>query len=50
MIRQCNNIDFEAIFEVINDASQAYKGIIRADCWKEPYMSKNELRHEMDEL
>jgi len=49
VIRQCNNIDFEAICEVINDASQAYKGIIPADCWKEPYMPKKELRHEMDE-
>jgi len=49
MIQQCNNIDFEAICEVINDASQTYKGIIPADCWKEPYMSKNELRHEMEE-
>jgi N-acetylglutamate synthase-like GNAT family acetyltransferase len=49
MIWQCNNIDFEAICEVINDASQTYKGIIPVDCWKDPYMSKNELRHEMEE-
>lgn len=49
MILQCNSIDFKGIYEVINDASRVYKGFIPADCWKEPYMSKNELRHEMDE-
>jgi len=48
MIRQCNNIDFETICEVINDAAQAYKGVIPTDCWKEPYMSKKELQHEMN--
>jgi GNAT superfamily N-acetyltransferase len=37
------------IYQIINDAAQAYKGVIPEDCWKEPYMSKDELRHEMDE-
>jgi len=36
------------IYEIINDAAQAYNGVIPPDCWKEPYMSKDELRHEMD--
>ncbi len=49
MIRQCDNTEFEMIYEIINDAAQAYKGVIPADCWKEPYMSEDELRHEMDE-
>ncbi|MCJ7668362.1 MAG: GNAT family N-acetyltransferase [Anaerolineae bacterium] len=49
MIRQCANTRFDMIYEIINDAAQAYKGVIPADCWKEPYMSKDELRHEMDE-
>ncbi|MDP2753227.1 MAG: GNAT family N-acetyltransferase [Nitrospirota bacterium] len=49
MIRQCSNSDFDIIYEIINDAAQSYKGIIPADRWKEPYMSKDELRHEMDE-
>lgn len=48
-IRQCDNNDFEMIYTIINNAAQAYKGVIPADCWKEPYMSKEELRHEMDE-
>jgi N-acetylglutamate synthase-like GNAT family acetyltransferase len=49
MIRPCTNRDFEEIYEIINDGAQAYKGVIPADRWKEPYMTKEELRHEMDE-
>ncbi len=28
MIRQCNDADFELMYEIINDAAQAYRGII----------------------
>jgi len=49
MIRKCDSSDFETIYSIINDAAQAYKGIIPADRWKEPYMSREELRREMDE-
>ena len=49
MIRQCEDADFKTICEIINDAAQAYKGIIPADCWKEPYMSEDELRREIEE-
>ena len=49
MIRQCMKNDFGTICEIINDAAQAYKGIIPADCWKEPYMSEDELRREIEE-
>jgi N-acetylglutamate synthase-like GNAT family acetyltransferase len=49
MIRRCDNSDFEMIYAVINDAAQAYKGVIPHDCWKEPYMSKDELRYEIDQ-
>jgi len=49
MIRQCDDTDFEMIYSIINDAAQAYKGVIPADCWKEPYMSKDELQREVDE-
>lgn len=49
MIRQCDNSDFEIIYSIINDAAQAYKGVIPGDRWKEPYMSKDELRHEMNQ-
>ena len=36
------------IFEIINDAAQAYKGIIPKDRWHEPYMSFEELRKEIE--
>ena len=48
MIRRCEDKDFETIYAIINDAAQAYKGLIPADCWKEPYMPREELRHEID--
>ncbi|MBI2940676.1 MAG: GNAT family N-acetyltransferase [Chloroflexi bacterium] len=49
MIRRCRDDDFQAIDAIINDAAQAYRGIIPPDRWKEPYMPADELRHEMDE-
>jgi len=49
LIRQCNDADFEKMYEIINDAAQAYKGIIPADRWKEPYMLKEELHHELND-
>src|ERR1700742_2740598 len=48
MIRRCNQDDFERILTVVNDGAQAYKGVIPADCWTEPYMSRDELQHEVD--
>lgn len=49
MIRRCEERDFELIWGVICDGAQAYKGIIPADCWTEPYMSREELRHQIDD-
>ena len=49
MIRRCDDRDFELIWAIINDGSQAYKGIIPADRWTEPYMSQEKLRHEIDD-
>ena len=49
MIRRCDDRDFELIWAIINDGAQAYKGVIPQDCWTEPYMSKSELRHEIDD-
>ena len=46
MIRLCTDNDFEAIFEIINDAARAYKGVIPADRWHDPYNSRDYLRHE----
>jgi hypothetical protein len=49
MIRQCHHRDFESLYAIINEAAQKYKGVIPDDCWKIPYMSKDELKHEIDE-
>jgi GNAT superfamily N-acetyltransferase len=48
MIRRCHKPDFELIHAIINDGAQAYKGVIPEDRWTEPYMSKNQLQHEID--
>ena len=37
------------MYEIINDAAQAYKGVIPEDRWQEPYMPIEELKHEMDD-
>lgn len=49
MIRSCGDRDFDQIWSIINDGAQAYKGIIPADRWTEPYMSREKLRHEISE-
>jgi N-acetylglutamate synthase-like GNAT family acetyltransferase len=49
VIRRCDDRDFEQIWTIINDGAQAYRGIIPADCWTEPYMSRDKLQHEIDE-
>jgi len=48
MIRKCGEADFDVIYEIINDAAEAYRGIIPADRWREPYMSREQLRREID--
>jgi len=47
MIRDCNETDFDAILAIVNDAAEAYRGIIPEDRWKEPYMPADELRNEI---
>lgn len=49
MIRQYKQGDFEAMYAIINDAAQAYRDVIPADRWKEPYMSREYLQHEIDD-
>ena len=49
MIRRCDDDDFEIIYEIISDAARAYEGIIPADLWREPYMSRGELRREIND-
>jgi N-acetylglutamate synthase-like GNAT family acetyltransferase len=49
MIRRCSAADFDAIFEIINDAAQAYNGVIPEDCWHEPYMGRDELARQIED-
>ena len=46
-IRELIPSDFDSILEVINNAAQAYRGVIPEDRWKEPYMSADELKEEI---
>ncbi len=46
---KCTPRDFSAIYRIINESSIAYKNVIPRDCWKEPYMSQDELRAEIDD-
>ncbi len=38
MIRLCRSDETENCLSIINDAAQAYQGVIPPDCWHEPYM------------
>lgn len=49
MIRSFQMRDFKAVWEIINEAAQVYKGVIPEDCWKDPYMPEEELAHEIKE-
>lgn len=40
--------DFESIYAIVNDAARAYRGVIPADCWHEPYMPREALRGEIE--
>jgi len=47
MIRRCDDGDFESIHAIINDGAQAYRGVIAADSWTDPYMSTEHLQREI---
>jgi N-acetylglutamate synthase-like GNAT family acetyltransferase len=49
MILPSKKNDFKDIFDIINDAALAYKGIIPADRWHEPYMSEQELQSQIED-
>jgi N-acetylglutamate synthase-like GNAT family acetyltransferase len=35
------------MYAIINDAAEAYRGVIPMDCWHEPYMPRDELQREI---
>ena len=47
MIFKLSPSELKDLLNVVNDAAQAYKGIIPDDRWKEPYMSSEELEKEI---
>jgi N-acetylglutamate synthase-like GNAT family acetyltransferase len=49
LIRKSVAADFDAILAIINDAALAYRGVIPADRWHEPYMSREELAREISD-
>jgi GNAT superfamily N-acetyltransferase len=46
-IRPCRDDERAAILAIVNTAAQAYRGVIPADRWHEPYMPAGELDAEL---
>jgi N-acetylglutamate synthase-like GNAT family acetyltransferase len=47
LIRKSRDSDLPEILAIINDAAQAYRGVIPADRWHDPYMPRDELAKEI---
>lgn len=43
-VHPCRDEDLTAVLAIVNEAAQAYRGVIPPDRWHEPYMSPAELR------
>ena len=46
-IRPCRDDERPAILAIVNAAAEAYRGVIPADRWREPYMPADELDAEI---
>jgi len=46
-IRRCRDDERVAILRIVNLAAEAYRGVIPADRWHEPYMPASELDREI---
>jgi len=46
-IRRCHDDERDSILRIINLAAEAYRGVIPADRWHEPYMPASELDDEI---
>jgi N-acetylglutamate synthase-like GNAT family acetyltransferase len=49
LIRQSVEADFAGILGIVNDAAVAYRGVIPADRWHDPYMSASDLEIQIAE-
>jgi len=47
LIRKNVEADLAAMLAIVNDAAQAYRGVIPVDRWREPYMPSDELEKEI---
>jgi N-acetylglutamate synthase-like GNAT family acetyltransferase len=47
LIRKSLEADLAEILAIVNAAAQAYRGVIPADRWREPYMPPDELEREI---
>jgi hypothetical protein len=46
-IRPCRDDEHDEILAIVNAAAEAYRGVIPADRWHEPYMPGAELDAEI---
>ena len=46
-LRRCSKDEHPTILTIVNAAAEAYRGVIPADCWHEPYMPQTELEAEI---
>jgi len=46
-IRLCSDADLPEVLTIINEAAEAYRGVIPPDRWHDPYMSEAQLRQEI---
>ena len=46
-IRLCRDDERPEILRIINEAAEAYRGVIPDDCWHDPYMPMAELESEI---
>jgi N-acetylglutamate synthase-like GNAT family acetyltransferase len=49
LIRKNMDADLAAMLGIINAAAQAYRGVIPADRWHDPYMPLEELKKEIED-
>ena len=47
MIGRCAAADLDTILAIVNEAAEAYRGVIPADCWHDPYMTRSSLATEI---
>jgi GNAT superfamily N-acetyltransferase len=46
-LRRCGEEDLATMLAIVNAAAEAYRGVIPADRWHEPYMPATQLREEI---